>query len=701
MKKLIFLTAFLFAFLTNGIAQKVFILKNHKIEFAVDQNGNMVTLKNLQTGCNYASGKPFWRLYFDRKNEKDIQVLAGDNQPVIRQTGNQILIGYDRLKTRNEDLKITLSLKIILEENMVRFCSEVTNNELHTIVRELQYPLVGNCQLPQDHQLLTTSEGGQLYPDPKKQILSGPYSFKSPDQYFRQMNVKYPVVSSNCFAFTGKTQGLYFGSHDSTFQDTWHGLRVYPDKNRNFNELEAGLYKYPNCLSGESWENDANVIAPYSGSWHETSKIYRAWANTWWDHKPEPDWIKNMNGFQRIIMRHQYGETLFTYDDFATKVREAGESVGINVVFPFGWWEKGMDNGYPVYSAESGQGGDEGWKKAVTEYKKNGGKVLLYYNGQLIDTESDYYKNGEGKKVSCKSNTGTEINNAYIFSGSGTFTGNYDVRTFVVADVKDRGWQKILISMADQAIKFGVNSVFYDQMGGAGAPNWDLSKEFPVPHLHMIADRARAMKMAHDYIDTKDKELAIGIEHVTDVTAQCVDYVHHTGSLNNRTLFLEWFRYTFPEVILSDRHLDGDESDIEWLVNQDLLLGLRNNLQIYRLRALITEVPHYQQHLAKINKMKQKYRQLLLLGDYKDTDGFSLDNNSLIKARSFVNGNRMAIVMTHRSGDRKMTRITVPGYRFIESDGVGDQTVAGGASEKKQVTIGKNSISVLIYEKKI
>ena len=687
---------------SDVLAQEVYTLKNQNIELSIDNNGNLVSLKNRQTGFNYASGRPIWRLYFDTKKEKDIEVLAKENKPSIKKTGDIIIITYEKLKTRNESIKFKMSLKIILEEDKVRFCSEITNNELHTIIREFQYPLVANCQIPPDHQLLTTEVGGKLYPDPKQKILSIPFSYMGPDQHFRQMKVKYPSgVSSNCFALVGKYQGLYFGSHDPLFQDTWHGLRVYPDLNNEFNELETGIYKYPNCLSGKSWSNDANIIAPYSGDWHMTSKLYRTWVDTWWDHREEPLWVKQMNGFQRVILRHQYGETLFTYNDFATSVKQAGESVGINVAFPFGWWNSGMDNGYPdsYFITDPDQGGDDAWKKAIADYQQGGGKVILYYNGKLIDSGSKYYKKGDGKRVSFKSNTGTEMNEAYRFYGPGSFTGYYDTRTFVVADTKNSKWRSKLLEMADHAIYLGANSVFYDQLGyGETSGNWDISEEFPIPELRVIADKGQALKMAHDYIDAKDKDFAIGTEHITDVTSQYCDYVHSIFDLSNQNLFIDWFRYTFPEIILSDRNLDGDEPDIIWLVNQDVLLGLRNNLQIYRLRATIDETPVYQQHLAKINKLKDKYNKLLLLGSFRDTEGFSFDNEE-IKARSYINGNQMAIVVTHKSHEANSTQISVPGYRYQESSGVGDVKVIVGTNDTQTVILGKDGIVVLVYTK--
>ncbi len=696
---LLFISLFIFQ---NGFSQKLYTLKNQKIEVALDERGNLVTLKNLTTGQNYASGKPVWRLYFDRKIHKDNEVLASGNNPAMQSNSHEISMNYDGIVCNGEHLQFKLLLKIILEENLVRFYAEISNNEPHSIVRELQYPLVGDCRILSDHQLFTTEFGGKLYPDPRKKILSVPFSYKGPDQLFRQMNVKYPAnVASNCFALIGKTQGLYLGSHDSTFQDTWHGLRVYPDADHHFNKLEVGIYKYPSCLPGQTWKNDANVVVPYTGDWHETSRIYREWANTWWKHSEEPQWVKEMNGFQRIIMKHQYGQTLFPYTDVTSRIKKAGESVGINVVFPFGWWNTGMDNGYPdsYFVTDPKQGGDTFLKQAISDFKKDGGKVILYYNGKLIDTESDFYKKGDGKKVCFVSNTGSEITEAYRFYGPGTFTGYYDARTFVVADTKNPKWQRKLYEMADHAIRFGANSVFYDQLGYAeDVGTWDTSKEFPVPELRVIYDKGNALKMIHDYIDTKDKEMAIGTECIADYTSQFCDYIHIVTNLSDPGNFIDWFRYTFPEIILSDRNLDGDEPDIIWLVNQDVLLGLRNNLQIFRLRGTINETPVYQQYLSKVNTLKDKYKNLLVMGRYCDTDGFST-NDSRILARSFVSGDDKAVVITQKSAENVSARIEVPGYHFREYAGTGNPGVTTGSNDIQHISVGMNELLIMIYEK--
>lgn len=681
---------------------QTFALTEGDVEVAVDAKGDLTSLRNVATGQEYAAGRPLWRLYFDRKGgEKEIEVLARDNVPEVRQEGGRIEIRYGSLKARGAAVRMRLTLTVRIEDGLVRFGSEVANDEPHTIIRELHYPLVGDCRLPAEAKLLTTFAGGQLFAEPKKRIVAvgnnPPYM--APSQYYRQMDLKYPSHTwGNCFAFVGETQGLYVGSHDPTFQDTWHGLRVYPDAAGEFTVLEAGLYKYPNCLAGQSWRCDANGVAPYSGSWHQTSKIYRKWADTWWRQREVPRWVRLMKGWQRVIFTHQYGERFFSFNDLNGRMKKTGESVGVESVLAFAWWQSGMDNGYPdsYWVTDPSQGGDAGWASAIAAFRKGNGRLLLYFNGKLIDEESAFYREGEGKKVCYHDNTGAEYTEQYRFKGMGTFTGHYNARTFVVANTRHPAWRKRLLEMADRAIAFGADSVFYDQLGYCEpSSDWETSGEFAIPNTRIMADKADTLKAIHDHLDAKgNPDFALGTECFTDVTAQHVDYIHNITGSTGAGGFTEWGRYTFPEVVVSDREI-RDDTDIPRRVNHAMLKGLRSDIEIYRCRDLIDKTPNYQQHLARVNRLKDKYADLLLLGRYRDTDGLENDNPK-VQARGFANGNRLAVVVTQSAEKTATTRIRVPGYAFVESDCVGDMKTEA-AADGVTVQAGRDGIAVLVF----
>ena len=368
-------------FLSSALAySQPCTLSNGNISVSIASDGSLASLKNLKTGHDYASGDYLWRLYYDSPERKEIQITGGEQRPEVAMQDGTIVIRYDRLVSGGRSIDMQVCLTVSLEDDKVRFGSSLSNNEDNTVIRELQYPLVRGIDCPKDHGLYTSEAGGKLYPDPVGIVMktgnAAPY--KTPAQYFRQMDVKYGAkVSLNCFGLFGDRQGLYFGSHDTSFQDTWHGIRVYRDDNREFSILELGFYKYPHCFCGETWECNANVVAPYTGTWHTASGIYRRWVDTWWDHRGAPQWVREMKSWQRIIFKHQYGEYLFKYADLNGRIKDVDRSVGCNAVFMFGWWEEGMDHGNPDYSPDMSQGGDQGLRAAIEEYQLGG---VNYYS---------------------------------------------------------------------------------------------------------------------------------------------------------------------------------------------------------------------------------------------------------------------------------------------------------------------------------
>ena len=368
----------------------------------------------------------------------------------------------------------------------------------------------------------------------------------------------------------------------------------------------------------------------------------------------------------------------------------------------FGWWQSGMDNGYPdsYWVTDPDQGGDARWAAAIDAFRKGGGRLLLYFNGKLIDQESAFYRSGDAREVCYLDNTGTPYTEQYRFKGLGTFTGHYNARTFAVANTCAPAWRERLFAMADRAIRFGADSVFYDQLGYAEpSTSWTVGGEFAIPNTRVIADKADTLKAIHDYLDAHAaREFALGTECFTDVTAQRVDYIHNITGATGPNAFTDWARFAFPEVIVSDREI-RDDTDVPRRVNHAVLKGLRNDIEIYRCRDLIDRTPIYQRQLAAVNRLRDKYCDPLLLGLYRDTEGFTSENPQ-VSARCFVNGDRLAIVATQSETDTASTRLRVPGYDVQESDFVGQATVSPAPDGSVTVKLDRDALAVLLYRKR-
>lgn len=666
-----------------------FVLSNDAITVAVSPDGALTALVNNCTGHNYASGGLLWRLYYDCPVEKEIEISSAEQKPSITSEGNSIVLRYDRMVSRGDTLDFGAVMTVTLESDKVRFAADLTNDEAHTVIRELHYPLVHGAVLPEDHKLFTAEAGGMLFDDPLKvvnKLAASPY--KKPEQFFRQHDVKYGAkVFMNCFGLFGENQGLYFGSHDATFQDTWHGMRAYRSAPGRYDCLEFGFFKYPHIFAGENWSCDANVVAPYSGSWKVASGIYRDWVDTWWEYTPAPEWVRtDMPSWQRVIFKHQYGEYFFRYPDLYGKVDEAGQAAGVNSVFLFGWWAEGMDHGNPDYSPDETQGGDAALAEAIGKYQEKGNHLILYYNGKLIDRESRYYRSGMGSKVCRHDNTGSEILERYKFTGKGTWLGEYDQRTFAVATMMDPRWNEVLFGLQDRAYNLGAQAVFFDQLGyiEKESTNWDNSREYPVPDTYGILKRAQCLKLLRDRYADKAPDFALGVEGTVDALAQYADFTHGYPANDGKTRWINFFRYTFPELVFTDRGQRDDEG-VQYHVNYTLLDGQRNDVEIYRCRDIISDTPFYQEYLGKANAIKKAYADCLMAGIYRDTDGV-VNSNANVDVRAFLSqdASELVIVAANQfSDDCQCAKISVPGYRYEDCMTLGDARVSGAGTRLK------------------
>ena len=144
-------------------------------------------------------------------------------------------------------------------------------------------------------------------------------------------------------------------------------------------------------------------------------------------------------------------------------------------------------------------------------------------------------------------------------------------------------------------------------------------------------------------------------------------------------------------MVWSDRCV-RDDNDVPRRVNNTLLKGLRNDIEVFRCRGLIDETPVYQEHLAKINSIRHDFPELLLEGRYTATDGFVCSNPALT-ARSYTAGERMAVVITNTGSKKQKGKISVPGYNLIDSRSI------GGNVKGNSLTLAPNELAVLIFEK--
>jgi hypothetical protein len=691
-----------------GRAETVAV-QNDQVRVALDSAARLAELTNRHSGWNYASGARVWRLFYREGDRLDAEAVAPTGGPKILADASAITVRYDRLETRaGQPLEIALEyrVRLVTGSDDVQWSATIENHQSGLTVTELQFPLVGNCQLQSGQALIWSNLGGQRTEQPLATVRAARSEYMASDQNGVKMAGMYPGVSAamNCFVFAGPKEGLYFGSHDPSLQNTLHLFRALGDA------LEAGFVKYPFLAARGTFTTAPFVLSPYAGTWHVAARKYRRWADTWFSPPRQPDWVRRMTGWQRIILKHQYGEVLHPYATIS-RMADDGLSAGVGSLLLFGWWKGGMDGGYPEYAFDENLGGRETLVAQIRAAQRRGARIHLYFNGRLIDKESEFYRSGDASRISIKDLRGNEHNESYHFSGDGTTAWQFGRKTFVVACPASAQWQQKRLALVDRAIDLGVDAVFFDQLGINEAPCTDPRHGHPVPLLDQAQIRTSSLREIRQRIKSRSPEVAFGTEILCDVVAAQADYLHgltgarqtsnadwqRTGQRPRLTGFIEWFRYTFPEVIVSDRE-NRDDLDVQWKTNLSLIRGLRNDVEIWRCRGTVADAPHYREQLAKTNALREKYARFFLEGRYRDTELFHVDSAE-VEARCFESGDELLVVATQSHCPKIDVAIDVPGYRLLRWDGLGEYR-ADAHRDAFAVTLNRHAVAVGIFQKR-
>ena len=681
-------------------------LFNDCVSIILDANANLIELKNLKTGHDYAGDQGIWRMIYAHDEVIEDEISAEDCAPEIEVISDtQLQITYDNMNTLTgvEDFKLLLSIK--LQDDELHFSANIENaSKQNRIIREFNFPTIKNINLTDKQSLYGGSASGDQR-HVKIDNVAGAIQ-KHHTQYMADDNsgINMPWFDNGFAMFADDTNGLYLGDHDPKFEQTAMLFR------KRGKEIDAGIHKSPFLNPGKKCTLDGYVISIYSGDWHIGAKKYRKWAEESW-YKPIPRPIsisEDFNGWYRIIMRHQYGKILFPHDEMP-RILKSMKETGINSLLMFGWWEEGMDAGYPDYTFDKEQGGKKALQKHIKEFQDNGGKILLYFNARLIDTATQFYKE-RGADIAIRGCDGEPLIERYMFSGSGiNLRHQFGYKSFAMACPYSREWMDILKRYIDTAVELGVDGVFFDQIGMPELPCFGENHGHPVPATDSRGIRISQLKEIRKYLRSRNPEMSFGVECATNFTSPFADYYHSfpgwniasndwgkTGEKPKLTSFIELFRYTFPEALISDREI-RDDQDVERRVNLALLRGLVSDVEVHRCCSLIDEAPNYKQYLSKANRLRDKYRRLILNGRFQDTDGATC-NNQEFSWSVLTAGDELAVIATQSHLEQSQGIFKVPGYCYCEHDSLGDvefRRKEGNIS----VTLFRHALIIMIFKK--
>lgn len=597
-------------------------IKAGKLQFAINLDGNRVSWSAENLPMQSPVNGDFWRVHMDDDYYRSMTVRSSNQKGSVSQKENELIIHYDKLVDDSGRIFDTeFTVHVCVNSNTyesLEFWAEV-NNHSDARMNELQLPFVELSTIcAEDHEsdIFFKMNGlGERIENPWKALESNHTEYMAADYNEIWDAVQYPCAASMCwFGVQSNNHFLYVGKHDEQLRTATLAAAINPRHSEP--KFILAISHYVMAVENEQLESAHSIVSLNEGDWRTGSDIYGNWArNSWYSVPEKPDWVKNMTGWQRIIMRHQYGEVFFTYADLP-RVYTEGKEYGLDTLMVFGWWKGRFDNGYPCYEADPALGGEDGLKNAIDEVHKLGGRIILYTNGILIDVSTDYYKE-TGYRICHKDLDGNEYRDHYKFINDGMLLRSFGYKSFVTACQSTPEWQERLLTNGRLKLSFGPDSIFFDQLGGH-TPLLCFDESHPHGHHGDIEtlDRIKNMDAIKSLCET---DQAFGTEFTVDCFVPHVDYHHgcQLGNIFKETAYPALFQRTFPEAIMTNRFLHDDRDGFERLLNHAFIYGHRFDVSIYRGRKFgIAGIPIFGEKVKELIALRAQYKEFFYTGRF-------------------------------------------------------------------------------------
>jgi hypothetical protein len=627
-------------------------------------------------------------------------MISPENQRYrVTSDGKAITVEAASVNLRGQQIPVALTFRITLANEEIHWSAKVVNKSDYTVA-EVYLPeiagLVGLGEAGRKDDLYWPDVMGRKIPDFKSTL--HPHQDALTDLSVAVTRLQDPYIeltypSRASMAWTtlnNGRHGLYFAAHDPK---ALTGAMRAGAHASDGNGLFFSYVKYPFIVPGASWTSADYVVAPYQGDWHVAADKYRAFLQTWRKIRPKPDWVRNTQGMFLVIMRQQYGDVMWHYDDLPFLYEQARKN-GIDTVGLFGWTKAGHDNLYPEVQADPEMGGDNALKAGLSAISKAGGHSILYLQGALIDPTSKEYPDATAR-YAAKNIWGNPYYEFYPKSGESSFLHNFSTKAFSPACPGAPGWADLMKSNGRKVMAFNPTGIIYDQIGGMPPyPCFDTGLA-DSPSDIFITGRQNLLEALGQNLRSIRPDTGFMAEHFTDVFSQYLDIVHCARFACSYApeAFPELVRYTVPDVIITARHpaLRPERAQ----VNYAFTYGLRFELEIrYRDEIPVLKEnihPEMAEYLRQLTQVRARHWNLLGLGRFMNSSSLA-GQNPAVRYTLFGDGDQRAVIAWNPGTTAQSAPFALPGYAISQVDGVTGSRSSDGSS------LGPNEVRVWILK---
>lgn len=588
-------------------------------------------------------GADFWRLILDDGLQTEIPILSHQQKGSVSVEGNRMTVTYDSLLSEyGATYPIKFSVTVEKEGELLRFTPSMENNCESVRINECLCPMADFTELygPKDGDALYWPDGpGVRHQNPWAWLENMSGAYYNHDEYEVHTNLIYPRASMSWYGIQSKDKFLYICREDPEMRFCWLSLRhkIHGDN------ISCNMLHFPMARPGEKITEPSTVVGVLDGDWREGARVYRAWADKNFFTAPKiDDWMRHMTGFQRVIMRSQYGEDHYKPEDLP-RLYEEGARYGIKTLFLFAWWKEGMDRAYPKYE-EAYPGAFKDLADNIRKVQEMGGRVILECNCHFMDPSSDFYKQ-YGEECRLLDINGNEYRPSFVYAGRGELRQKLGKVQFPLACEGSPRWREQLAKQVRQLADFGADCLFMDCYGFCPyQPCFNDTHDHGARVDEAWISHRKIFQDAMDFSYSKGR--ALGTEGVTDIAGAYCQLLHGNIQADYKVKsdqFPQLFRYTFPECITTERGFLGSEGNYKRQVKCALVMGERYDSQLWVCKRGMADDPVYAEYMGWCARKLEEYGEFFFDGRFtvidtteipyyvKRSEWYSADGKRLLK----------------------------------------------------------------------
>ena len=665
---------------SEAVPAEPLVLENDRLRVVFDRRyGSLLSLENRDTGWHVQDRARFgsafrlqvpmpdrhYHFVTEKSNPvESVQLLSATSAEVV----------WSHLASPNAgELDITLRTTVALGDAGVSFTTDIDNRS-KLPVETLAYPVIGDLSIP--FRAKELYQGGWGYGVMSRRQLF-PRFTNEPGYFGTDHPMQAALTPSTQFVivFT-ESEGLYAGYHDAETQtmarfqfDLDPGYADSLDSAvedhalpQDFNRIVFQIIQFPYTAPGQRTKSPSIVLQPYQGTWHKGADAYKEWRKTWFTAPVSPAWLNDVHSWQQIQINSSEDRLLFPYKQLVEYGQDCAKH-GVKAIQLTGWNNGGQDRGNPSHDTDPRLGTADDLRNAIEACRQMGVEIILFNKYTWADSTTEWYRKELYRYVARD-----PYGDPYTFGGY-----NYDTPA-QLSEINTRhligmctacpAWREIAFKEFHKSVDLKAGGILQDEEAWHG----------PGGHYCFATDHGHPVPA---FIFGGDRPLVEGFrkqvdpEHFAFAGESPWDLMHRYYRLGYARIegetHIPLLRYIDPHLPLMIAATGWNDRQ---MLNRALLYRYVISYEPYNFKGRLDDFPLTIEYGKKVDALRRRYRAFLWDGDFRDTQGATVQVGGKPHAQYTVfvkqdTGERALAIANPSDSDEILCDVTLPNARRL------------------------------------